>query len=158
MTDRTVGIIGLGIMGGAIARNLVERGWAVVGFDTEPSRRSELGLAGVTIVDSASAVASHATMIMTSLPNADAAHAVATEIAGCGQPARIVIELSRAFSSPQVILRSTVRSAEPAPRPRFETWSSTRAATKPRSCSVLTCLPTLPSRAPISEITAMAAG
>jgi L-threonate 2-dehydrogenase len=94
VTDRTVGIIGLGIMGGAIARNLVERGWAVVGFDTEPSRRSELGLAGVTIVDSASAVASHATMIMTSLPNADAAHAVATEIAGCGQAARIVIELS----------------------------------------------------------------
>jgi 3-hydroxyisobutyrate dehydrogenase-like beta-hydroxyacid dehydrogenase len=42
VTDRTVGIIGLGIMGGAIARNLIERGWTVVGFDTEPSRRSEL--------------------------------------------------------------------------------------------------------------------
>ena len=36
MTDRTVGIVGLGIMGGAIARNLVERGWRVIGFDTEP--------------------------------------------------------------------------------------------------------------------------
>ena len=91
---RTVGIIGLGIMGGAIARNLVERGWAVVGFDTEPARRSELALAGVTIVDGASAVASRAPVIMTSLPNADAAHAVATEIALCGQPARDVIELS----------------------------------------------------------------
>ena len=51
VTDRTVGIIGLGIMGGAIARNLVERGWTVVGFDTEPARRSELALAGVTIAD-----------------------------------------------------------------------------------------------------------
>ena len=81
-------------MGGAIARNLVERGWEVVGFDTEPSRRSELALAGVAIVDSASTVASRATMIMTSLPNADAAHAVAAEIAGCDAPARIVIELS----------------------------------------------------------------
>jgi 3-hydroxyisobutyrate dehydrogenase-like beta-hydroxyacid dehydrogenase len=89
-----VGIIGLGIMGGAIARNLVERGWEVVGFDTEPSRRSEFGLAGVTIVDGASAVASRATMIMTSLPNADAANAVATQIAGCGLSARIVVELS----------------------------------------------------------------
>ena len=94
MTDRTVGIIGLGIMGGAIARNLVERGWAVVGFDTEPARRSELALAGVTIVDGASAVASRAPVIMTSLPNADAAYAVATEIAGSGQPPRDVIELS----------------------------------------------------------------
>jgi 3-hydroxyisobutyrate dehydrogenase-like beta-hydroxyacid dehydrogenase len=89
-----VGIIGLGIMGGAIARNLVERGWEVVGFDTEPSRRSEFGPAGVTIVDGASAVASRATMIMTSLPNADAANAVATQIAGCGLSARIVVELS----------------------------------------------------------------
>ena len=94
MTDRTVGIIGLGIMGGAIARNLVERGWAVVGFDTEPTRRSELALAGVTIVDSASAVASRATLIMTSLPNAAAADAVAREIAASGQSPRIVIELS----------------------------------------------------------------
>ena len=94
MTDRTVGIIGLGIMGGAISRNLIERGWAVVGFDTDPSRRSELELAGVIIVDSAGSVASHSAMIMTSLPNADAANAVATEIAGCGQPARIIIELS----------------------------------------------------------------
>ena len=52
MTDRTVGIIGLGIMGGAIARNLIARGWAVIGFDTEPSRRSELERSGVTIADS----------------------------------------------------------------------------------------------------------
>ncbi len=94
MTDRTVGIIGLGIMGGAIARNLVERGWTVVGFDTEPAHRSELALAGVTIAGGAGAVASRASVIMTSLPNADAAHAVATEIASCGEGARDVIELS----------------------------------------------------------------
>lgn len=94
MTDRIVGIIGLGIMGGAIARNLIERGWTVVGFDTEPARRSELELSGVTIVDGAGSVASRAALIMTSLPNADAANAVATEIAACGQPARVVVELS----------------------------------------------------------------
>jgi L-threonate 2-dehydrogenase len=94
VTDRTVGIIGLGIMGGAIARNLVERGWTVVGFDTDPARRSELALVGVTIVDGASAVAARAATIMTSLPNPGAAHAVATEIASCAQGARIVVELS----------------------------------------------------------------
>ena len=41
--DKTVGIIGLGIMGGAIARNLVDRGWRVIGFDTDAARRAELG-------------------------------------------------------------------------------------------------------------------
>ena len=30
--DRTVGIVGLGIMGGAIARNLVDRGWRAIGL------------------------------------------------------------------------------------------------------------------------------
>ena len=48
----------------------------------------------MTIEGSASAVASRAPTIMTSLPNADAAYTVATEIAGSGQPARDVIELS----------------------------------------------------------------
>ena len=108
---RTVGIIGLGIMGGAIARNLVERGWAVVGFDTEPARRSELALAGVTIVDGAIAVASRASVIMTSLPNADAAHAVATEIASCGQPARDVIELSTFTIADKMRFKSILEAA-----------------------------------------------
>jgi 3-hydroxyisobutyrate dehydrogenase-like beta-hydroxyacid dehydrogenase len=98
-------------MGGAIARNLVERGWAVVGFDTEPSRRTELELAGVTIVDGAGAVASHATMIMTSLPNADAANAVATQIARCGQPARIVIELSTLTIADKLHFRAILEPA-----------------------------------------------
>jgi L-threonate 2-dehydrogenase len=94
VTDRSVGIIGLGIMGGAIARNLIARGWTVVGFDTEPSRRSELERSGVTIAADAAAVASRVATIMTSLPSAEAANAVATQIAGCGQSARTVIELS----------------------------------------------------------------
>src|SRR5258708_7686062 len=98
-------------MGGAIARNLIERGWAVVGFDTEPSRRRELELAGVTIVDGAGSVASHATMIMTSLPNADAANAVATQIARCGQPARIVIELSTLTIADKLRFRAILEPA-----------------------------------------------
>ena len=47
--DKTVGIVGLGIMGSAIARNLVERGWSVIGFDIDAARCAELALAGVTI-------------------------------------------------------------------------------------------------------------
>ena len=49
--SKTVGIIGLGIMGSAIARNLVERGWHVIGFDIDAAKRAELARAGVTIVD-----------------------------------------------------------------------------------------------------------
>lgn len=94
MTERSVGIIGLGIMGGAMARSLVERGWDVIGFDTDPARRNDLAAAGVTIADGARAVASTAPLIITSLPNADAANAVAAEIAACGEGPRIVAETS----------------------------------------------------------------
>lgn len=94
MTKRTVGIIGLGIMGGAMARNLVERGWQVLGFDTDAMRRNELAFAGVTIADGAGAVAARTATIITSLPNADAANAVAADIVSSGGTARVVIETS----------------------------------------------------------------
>jgi 3-hydroxyisobutyrate dehydrogenase-like beta-hydroxyacid dehydrogenase len=92
--NKTVGMVGLGIMGSAIARNLVERGWTVVGFDIEAARRAELALAGVTIADDIAQVARDAEIILTSLPSPGAADAVAREIAASGQPPRIVVELS----------------------------------------------------------------
>jgi len=92
--DKTVGIVGLGIMGSAIARNLVERGWRVTGFDIDPTKNADLAQAGVTIVNSVTAVAGGAPIIMTSLPTPAAVAKVAEEIASSGQQSRIVIELS----------------------------------------------------------------
>jgi L-threonate 2-dehydrogenase len=92
--NKTVGIVGLGIMGSAIARNLVERGWTVIGFDIDPARRAELARAHVTIADDIAQVARDADIIMTSLPSPAAADVVAREIATSGQPPRIVVELS----------------------------------------------------------------
>jgi putative dehydrogenase len=92
--DRTVGIVGLGIMGGTIARNLVERGWRVIGFDIDAARQAELGSANVTIAGDIGQVAREAPIIMTSLPSAAAAADVAQIIASSGQSSRIIVELS----------------------------------------------------------------
>jgi L-threonate 2-dehydrogenase len=92
--DKTVAIVGLGIMGSAIARNLVERGWRVIGFDIDAARCAELARAGVTIADDAGQVARGAPVIMTSLPNPAAVVNVARQIAGSAVPPRIVVELS----------------------------------------------------------------
>ena len=43
----TVGVIGLGIMGGAFAKNLAAAGWRVVGYDISAARRREAARAGV---------------------------------------------------------------------------------------------------------------
>jgi L-threonate 2-dehydrogenase len=92
--DKTVGIVGLGIMGGAIARNLIDREWRVIGFDIDAARRSELALAHVIIADDVRQLARDAPIIMTSLPNPAAAENVAKAIASSGQSRRIVVELS----------------------------------------------------------------
>ena len=92
--DKTVGMVGLGIMGSAIARNLVDRGWRVIGFDIDAARRAELALANVTIVDNVGEVARDAPIIMTSLPSPAAVEVAAQAIANSGQSPRIVVELS----------------------------------------------------------------
>jgi 3-hydroxyisobutyrate dehydrogenase-like beta-hydroxyacid dehydrogenase len=94
LVEKTVGIVGLGIMGGAIARNLVDREWRVIGFDIDAARRSELALANVTIAGDVRQLARDTPIIMTSLPNPAAVEDVAQAIASSGQSQRIVVELS----------------------------------------------------------------
>ena len=89
-----VGVVGLGIMGGAMARNLVAGGWQVVGFDIDAARRSELELDGVEIETSVAGVARNAPTIITSLPKPEAVIDTAREIAGSGVERRIVVETS----------------------------------------------------------------
>jgi L-threonate 2-dehydrogenase len=92
--EKTVGIIGLGIMGGAIARNLVDRGWRVIGLDIDPKRELELARAKITIADNVNQLVCEAPIIMTSLPSAGAALDMAQEIATFSSATRIVAELS----------------------------------------------------------------
>src|SRR5665213_938671 len=77
----TVGVVGLGIMGGSFARNLAKAGWRVVGYDPSAPRRREAQSAGVEIAKSAAEVASKVPVLLTSLPKPQALMEVAREIA-----------------------------------------------------------------------------
>jgi putative dehydrogenase len=92
--DKTVGIIGLGIIGGAIAANLMERGWTVIGYDVDKDRMAELAAAGMATANSVQDVAKASVYILTSLPSPAAAYDVADQISASGQSQRIVVELS----------------------------------------------------------------
>ncbi len=113
--SKTVGVIGLGIMGGAIARNLVDRGWRVVGSDVDLDRCRELGAAGVEILTTASAVSHAAPVILTSLPSPAAAGAVASEIASAVPPKRIVAELSTFAIADKLAFREVLVAAGHVP-------------------------------------------
>ncbi len=90
----TVGVIGLGIMGGAFAKNLSKAGWRVVGYDISAARRREAHRAGVEIAASAPAVAEKAPVILTSLPKPQALIDTVRAIAAAKLPRKTVVEMS----------------------------------------------------------------
>jgi putative dehydrogenase len=90
----TVGFVGLGIMGGAFAQNLVAAGWRVIGCDIAAPRRRALARGGVEIAPDAAALAVHAPVIITSLPEAEALADAAQAIATAQVRPRVVVETS----------------------------------------------------------------
>jgi putative dehydrogenase len=90
----TVGVIGLGIMGGAFAKNLAAAGWRVVGFDISAARRREAERAGVEIAGNAAEVALETPVILTSLPKPQALLQTAREIARAKLPRKLLVEMS----------------------------------------------------------------
>ncbi|HEY4141690.1 MAG TPA: NAD(P)-dependent oxidoreductase [Pseudolabrys sp.] len=90
----TVGVIGLGIMGGSFARNLSAKGWRVIGFDLSAKARKAAERAGVEIAASAADVASKAPIVLTSLPKPQALIATAKEIAAAKLPRKTIVEMS----------------------------------------------------------------
>ncbi len=90
----TVGIVGLGIMGGAFAKNLVAAGWRVVGYDIDPARRRSMARAGVEIALDAKTLAAQVPTIITSLPKPSALDTTVAAIAAAGISPRIIVEAS----------------------------------------------------------------
>ena len=93
-TKGTVGVIGLGIMGGSFAKNLVAAGWRVVGYDISAAARREAQRAGVELANSAAEVAAAAPIILTSLPKPQALMDTARKIAAAKLKGKIIAEMS----------------------------------------------------------------
>ena len=89
----TVGIVGLGIMGGAIARNLLAAGVALRGYDTDHSRFAALGESGVAST-SAGEAAQGADLVLTSLPSIKALDETVASLIAAKVPGLVVAELS----------------------------------------------------------------
>lgn len=89
---QTVGIVGLGIMGGAFAANLLKAGFNVVGFDISAEATARFTAAGGKLLGSAAEVVETAPISFTSLPSVKAFLAVYAEIARARVDGRILID------------------------------------------------------------------
>jgi putative dehydrogenase len=109
--SQLVGIVGLGIMGGAIARNLCERGWQVIGFDVDPSAVERFKAAGGVVAGSAAEVAERVPVVLTSLPSPTIVKKVAAEIADSkAASGLIVVELSTLALEDKMAFASILQS------------------------------------------------
>lgn len=92
-----LGVVGLGTMGGQMARHLLAAGYRVTGRDVEPDRAAAFTALGGTSVSSPAEVAARAGAVVLSLPSVAAFEQViggADGLAGGARPGLAVIEAS----------------------------------------------------------------
>jgi len=98
---KTVGLIGLGLMGRAFAQNLLADGYALVGTDPDPSARRKFQRMGGVPAPSPRAAAERAEILLVSVPNSKIALACARGREGylacaAGKTPRLVIDTTTA--------------------------------------------------------------
>ena len=106
-----VGIVGLGVMGGAFAKNLIADGWRVTGYDIDATQRKKLAKAGVEIAQDVLALAAAVPVIITSLPHSDALRVTVAQLAEAKIPSRVVIEASTFALDDKLEARRALRKA-----------------------------------------------
>ncbi len=92
MTDLT-GFIGIGHMGGAIARRLLDAGHALIVYDRDAAACAAFEKLGASVAPSVRALADQAQVAFLCLPSVQASREVATEMAGANA-LRCVVETS----------------------------------------------------------------
>jgi 3-hydroxyisobutyrate dehydrogenase-like beta-hydroxyacid dehydrogenase len=110
-TKGTVGIVGLGIMGGAFAQNLRDAGWRVIGFDVDPKRRRVMARAGIEIVKDARDLAAAAPTIIASLPHPAALADTVAAITALQVKPRALVEMSTLALDDKLAAERTLRKA-----------------------------------------------
>ena len=82
MPDTTLGFLGLGVMGGPMARNLVKAGYPVIGFDTDERRLGKFAAEGGKPAMSAPEAARGGDVVLLSLPTGDVVREVVSGASG----------------------------------------------------------------------------
>jgi L-threonate 2-dehydrogenase len=94
----SIGMIGLGIMGGAMAEALIKQGYSVCGYDVAAATCKRLRTAGGQVMKYATEVAQNSDVLIVSLSTSAALKATVNSIAANGKPAQgkelIVVETS----------------------------------------------------------------
>jgi 3-hydroxyisobutyrate dehydrogenase len=126
-SDAAIGMVGLGNMGGRIARRMLAAGHAVIGYDVE---RGRIAAAGVRGVDDVASLVEQVEIVFMSLPDSSVVEAVVLGDDGvlvrC-RAGQVAIDLSTSAPSSSVRLHSMLGE-----RGSSSSTPASRAAPPPR--------------------------
>lgn len=108
------GFVGLGRMGGAMARRLIAAGHRVIGFDVSEAARAALASQGADIAPSAKALADLAPIVFLSLPSPEVVLETVLGEQGLAAGARIEVCVDLSTSGPEAALRLAAGLSERA--------------------------------------------
>lgn len=110
---KTIGFIGLGLMGSAMTENLLAGGFAVRGYDINPDRMREFAARGGVPAESPAGAAAGADVVMTSLMTADIVGEVVKGPRGAVEtmsPGTILVDTSTVHPDASAALAADLRA------------------------------------------------
>jgi 3-hydroxyisobutyrate dehydrogenase-like beta-hydroxyacid dehydrogenase len=90
----TVGLIGLGNMGTAVAERLLDAGYGLTVYNRTPGKADALAARGASAAETCADLAAHAEVVLTSLADDDALEAVAAELVAAARPGTVFVDMS----------------------------------------------------------------
>ncbi|HKE83937.1 MAG TPA: NAD(P)-dependent oxidoreductase [Vicinamibacterales bacterium] len=107
----SIGVVGLGIMGSAMAGHLMNAGYRVVGYDVRTARAGDLRASGGVAAKGCGDVSRQARIIITSLPSAEALTQTVDDLRAVARPRQIVVETSTLPLEAKVRARRRLRAS-----------------------------------------------
>lgn len=92
--DGPIGLIGLGLLGSAVAQRLLAGGRAVLGYDLDPQRGAELAQCGGSLQASPAAVASACHAVVLCLPDSRVVAQVVHDLEGVLRPGQVLLDMT----------------------------------------------------------------
>lgn len=157
----TIGLIGLGLIGSAVAERLLAAGHTVIGFDVDEKARLKLSQQGGVRTATAAEVAEEADLVWLALPNDTVSREVLSQIDGSLRSGHIIADLGTGDPRTAETVAETLRhrgvtfldatiSGSSAKSGAAMCWSWL-VATSPRSVFAGGCLRPLPGKSVTSD-------
>jgi len=110
----TVGLIGLGNMGTAIAERLLDAGYRLVVSNRTPEKAEALGARGAVVATTPGDLAGQVDVVLTSLADDEAFEAVAASVIGAAPPGIVLVDMSTVSPAASARVASLAEAASVA--------------------------------------------